>query len=100
MQHLGLSDVRQLENLRPDELGRLRIFLKGVVIKVTLSNSRPRPIKDLVGQAGLQEFDKENERWTVAVSRRCGALAHAAHAHAQHSAISNISTIAQCACPA
>ncbi|KAL1947711.1 hypothetical protein VTO73DRAFT_13435 [Trametes versicolor] len=66
MQHLGLSDVRQLETLRPDEFGRLRIFLKGVAIKVTLSNSRPRPIKDLVLQAGLQEFDKENERWTVA----------------------------------
>ncbi|KAI0831166.1 Piwi domain-containing protein [Trametes gibbosa] len=64
---LGARDIRQLvmHRTNDEKYGRLRRFLKGVVIKVTLTDARPRRISDIVLQAGLQEFDKGNERCTV-----------------------------------
>ncbi|KAH9854098.1 Piwi domain-containing protein [Lenzites betulinus] len=66
--YLGVRDIRQLALQRTNEenYGRLRRFLKGVVVKMTLSNGKPRRISDIVLRAGLQEFDKDNERTTVA----------------------------------
>ncbi|KAI0670510.1 Piwi domain-containing protein [Trametes maxima] len=66
MMHLGLVNPRQLAELNTQDYGRLRIFLKGVRIRMSLSKMRPRPISDLVHEAGLQEFDKDNERCSVA----------------------------------
>lgn len=69
MQHLGLRDAKHLQKLSHLQLRLLRTFLKGVLVSVTVSpHARPRPISDLVLEAGLQEFDKDNERWTVQVS--------------------------------
>ncbi|KAI0637098.1 Piwi domain-containing protein [Trametes polyzona] len=65
MAHLGLRDARELTQLNNIQQQQLRLFLKGVLVKVNLGNSRPRPIKDFVPQGGLQEFDKDGERWTV-----------------------------------
>ncbi|TBU46794.1 Piwi-domain-containing protein [Dichomitus squalens] len=66
MQHLGVHDVRGLHNLQPHSFRQLRSFLKGVVVSFTVARDmRPRPISDLVDAAGLQEFDKENERCSV-----------------------------------
>ncbi|TFK93742.1 Piwi-domain-containing protein [Polyporus arcularius HHB13444] len=63
---LGFINNRQLENLSHDQFARLRRHLKGVLIKVRVSANMPaKPIKDLVLQAGLQEFDKDGERMTV-----------------------------------
>ncbi|KAI0361956.1 Piwi-domain-containing protein [Trametes cingulata] len=64
--HLELSDVRALQNLPHAQHNQLRSFLKGVLIRVTLTKMRPRPISDLVANAGMQDFDKDGERWTVA----------------------------------
>ncbi|KAI0374754.1 Piwi-domain-containing protein [Pilatotrama ljubarskyi] len=65
--HLELNDVRALANLTPIQHNQLRSFLKGVLVKVTLTpKMRPRPISELVREAGLQEFDKDGDRWTVA----------------------------------
>ncbi|KAI8998763.1 Piwi domain-containing protein [Trametes punicea] len=66
MSFLNLRDARQLADLTQPDFIKLRHFLKGVRVKPTLSNMRPRPISDLVREAGRQEFDKDNERWTVA----------------------------------
>ena len=68
MQYLSLRDARNLQNLPHQQFRLLRSFLKGVLVYVTVRpHARPRPISDLVLEAGLQEFDKENERWTVQV---------------------------------
>ncbi|KAL7283289.1 hypothetical protein ACG7TL_002718 [Trametes sanguinea] len=64
--HLGFSDIRKLADLEQLDYVKLRVFLKGVRIKPTLSKMKPRPISDLVREAGMQEFDKDGERWTVA----------------------------------
>ncbi|KAI0646924.1 Piwi domain-containing protein [Trametes meyenii] len=66
MMHLDLRNPRQLAELHPQQFGQLRIFLKGVRVRMTLSKMRPRPISDLVHEAGLQEFDRDNERCSVA----------------------------------
>ncbi|CDO70771.1 hypothetical protein BN946_scf184798.g86 [Trametes cinnabarina] len=66
MNFLGYSDARKLADLPPIDYVKLRVFLKGVRIKPTLSKMKPRPISDLVREAGMQEFDKDGERWTVA----------------------------------
>lgn len=67
---LDLRDRRQLANLPNDKYAKLRTYLKGVLVRVQhRPEARPKPIADLVPQAGLQEFDKEGERWTVRVSR-------------------------------
>ncbi|KAI0747992.1 Piwi domain-containing protein [Daedaleopsis nitida] len=59
-------NVRELQDLDRAKLLRLRAFLKGVQVVVSLTpNMRPRPIADLVLQAGLQEFDKDGERLTI-----------------------------------
>ncbi|KAI0743475.1 Piwi domain-containing protein [Daedaleopsis nitida] len=51
---------------RHDE-NKLRTFLKGIFVKITCCpNVRPRPIADIVLQAGRQEFDKDGERIEVA----------------------------------
>ena len=70
MQHLRVEDVRNLHELDDQQFRQLRSFLKGVVVSFTVApNMRPRPISGLVDEAGLQVFDKENERWSVEV---CG----------------------------
>ncbi|KAJ3002386.1 hypothetical protein NUW54_g5874 [Trametes sanguinea] len=66
MAYLGFSDVRKLADLEQLEFIKLRVFLKGVRIKPILSKMKPRPIADLVLAAGMQEFDKDGERCTVA----------------------------------
>ncbi len=70
IQFLRLKDARDLQNLSRSEYLRLRSHLKGVVVRVTVSpNVRPKPIADLVEEAGRQEFDnKEGVRVTVSVS--------------------------------
>ncbi|RDX55086.1 Piwi-domain-containing protein [Lentinus brumalis] len=67
IQFLRLKDARDLQNLSRSEYLRLRSHLKGVVVRVTVSpNVRPKPIADLVEEAGRQEFDnKEGVRVTV-----------------------------------
>ncbi|KAI1796007.1 Piwi-domain-containing protein [Ganoderma leucocontextum] len=66
MHRLGIRDARNLQTLPHQQFRLLRTFLKGVLVSVTVSpHARPRPISDLVLEAGLQEFDKENERCTV-----------------------------------
>ena len=70
MQHLRVEDVRNLHELDDQQFRQLRSFLKGVVVSFTVApNMRPRPISGLVDEAGLQVFDKENERWSVEVCR-------------------------------
>ncbi|KAH9901258.1 Piwi domain-containing protein [Cubamyces lactineus] len=64
--HLQLRDVRALTDLSNPQLAQLRLFLKGVRVKATISRMKARPITDLVREAGMQEFDKDKERWTVA----------------------------------
>ena len=76
MIHLELRNASDLYDLKPDQYARLQVFLKGVLVKVTCApNVRAKPISRLVRQAGLQEFDKDGRRWTVAVrgpTLRCG----------------------------
>ena len=68
MQWLGLKDVRELQTLQPPKFTQLRTFLKGVLVEVTTSpRMRPKPISDLVREAGMLEFDKDGERMTVRV---------------------------------
>ena len=74
--HLQLRDVRALTDLPNPQLAQLRLFLKGVLVKPTISKMRARPITDLVREAGMQEFDKDNERWTVAVMHRRTCRTH------------------------
>ncbi|RPD74278.1 Piwi-domain-containing protein [Lentinus tigrinus ALCF2SS1-7] len=63
---LGLRDQRELANLPRDKFAKLRVFLKGVLVRVRhRPEARAKPIADLVPQAGLEEFDKDGERWTV-----------------------------------
>ncbi|KAI0336397.1 Piwi-domain-containing protein [Cubamyces sp. BRFM 1775] len=64
--HLQLRDVRALSELSNPQLAQLRLFLKNVQVRLTISQMKARPISDLVREAGMQEFDKDNERWTVA----------------------------------
>jgi eukaryotic translation initiation factor 2C len=69
--HLGLRDIRGLSKLSPPELGKLRLFLKGLKVVVTLpghSSGRPKTIKDVIRNVGSFTFDKGGERITVAVS--------------------------------
>ncbi|TBU32359.1 Piwi-domain-containing protein [Dichomitus squalens] len=66
MQYLNLRDSRGLQTLSPSDFRKLRTFLKGVVVSITVSpKMRARPISDLVLAAGQQVFDKDNESWTV-----------------------------------
>lgn len=73
MQYLGFRDVNQLMRIEPGskEWKLLKAVLKNVrVITVVPQTDRqkpPRPIKDLVPQAGLYEFKIGNEPWTVQV---------------------------------
>ena len=68
MQWLGLKDVRELQTLQPPKFAQLRTFLKGVLVEVTTSpRMRPKPISDLVREAGMLEFDRDGERLTVRV---------------------------------
>ncbi|KAI0706856.1 Piwi domain-containing protein [Cerioporus squamosus] len=63
---LRLDNRRELDNLSQPDYFRLRSHLKGVVVKIRISpNARPRPITDLVREAGRQEFDKNGARCTV-----------------------------------
>ncbi|TFK93746.1 Piwi-domain-containing protein [Polyporus arcularius HHB13444] len=67
LQFLKLRDPRDLQNLSRPEYLRLRSHLKGVVVRITVnSNVGPKPIVDLVEEAGRQEFDnKEGVRVSV-----------------------------------
>ena len=68
MQWLGLKDVRDLQTLQQPKFAQLRTFLKGVLVEVTTSpRMRPKPISDLVREAGMLEFDRDGERLTVRV---------------------------------
>ncbi len=69
LQFLKLRDPRELQNLSRSEYLRLRSHLKGVVVLITVNyNVSPKPIVDLVEEAGRQEFDnKEGVRVTVSV---------------------------------
>ena len=67
MQYMNLRDPRALSELSRPDLMKLRMFLKGVYVKVVMTRMRPRPISDVVIEAALQEFDKEGERITVQV---------------------------------
>ncbi|KAI0745804.1 Piwi domain-containing protein [Earliella scabrosa] len=63
---LKLRNDRDLQSLDRRQFMSLRAFLKGVLVKVTVApNMRPKPIADLVWEAGKQEFDKDGERYTV-----------------------------------
>lgn len=76
-EHPGLQperDMRDLQSLNQPNFARLRTFLKGVHVTVVIPGQprdrrldRPRPISDLIPQAGMQEFDKDGERLTVQV---------------------------------
>ena len=69
--HLGLKNVRALSQLSPPELGKLRLFLKGLKVVVTLpghSNKKPKTVKDVIRNVDSYTFDKGGERITVAVS--------------------------------
>ena len=68
---LQLRDDKDLQSLSPPQFRSLRAFLKGVLVKVTVApNMRPKPITDLVSEAGEQVFDKDSERYTVKVRSR------------------------------
>ncbi|CCM05785.1 uncharacterized protein FIBRA_08018 [Fibroporia radiculosa] len=71
MRFLNLRDVRDLDRVRPGspEWQKLRQFLKGVSVTLKTTRSvRARPIKDLVAQGGLFEFEKDNKITTVQAS--------------------------------
>ncbi|RPD66004.1 Piwi-domain-containing protein [Lentinus tigrinus ALCF2SS1-6] len=72
LHHLDLRDVRDLQTINPQNFARLRTFLKGVHVAIVIPGQsrdrrppRPRPISNLIAQAGMQEFDKDGERLTV-----------------------------------
>ncbi|KAI0721640.1 Piwi domain-containing protein [Cerioporus squamosus] len=72
LRYLELRDMRDLQSLNQPNFARLRTFLKGVHVTVVIPGQprdrrldRPRPISDLIPQAGMQEFDKDGERLTV-----------------------------------
>ncbi|EIM90203.1 Piwi-domain-containing protein [Stereum hirsutum FP-91666 SS1] len=71
MQYLGFRDVGQLVMMHPGskEWKLLKSVLKGVRVITTVPptdrQKAPRPIKDLIPQAGLYEFKIGNESWTV-----------------------------------
>lgn len=73
MQYLGFRDVGQLVMMHPGskEWKLLKSVLKGVRVITTVPptdrQKNPRPIKDLIPQAGLYEFKIGNESWTVQV---------------------------------
>lgn len=73
--HLGLKNLRALSQLSAPEMGKLRLFLKGLKVVLTLphSNKRPKTIKDVIRNVDAYTFDKGGERITVAVSAFCSA---------------------------
>ncbi|RDB21330.1 Protein argonaute-2 [Hypsizygus marmoreus] len=61
--------VRNMREVRNPELGRLRLFLKGVKVEVDLpghAGKRPRTIKDVVSKVGEIFFEKGGDRVSVA----------------------------------
>lgn len=76
MRFLGFRDVNRLMTLSPrdKQWKELKAVLKGVRVNVTKQNvprggkpRPPRPIKDLIPEAGLFQFSKDNESWNVEV---------------------------------
>lgn len=70
MSWLGVRDPARLGSLSRSDIQKLRAFLKGVYVTVSVGRSRPRPkpITDLIPEAGLEEFDNaDGQRVTVQV---------------------------------
>lgn len=66
------NNIRALEQLNPQDMQRLKSHLKGVNIVVMRpgqrsdgQSRRQRPIKDIVPQAGLYQFEKDGVTTTV-----------------------------------
>ena len=70
LEWLGKRNERDLQNLDSAAMNKLRMYLRKVLVRVIVSpKMRPRPIADLVLQAGIQEFDGPDGRTTVQVFR-------------------------------
>ena len=67
MAWLGLRNERELHNLSPAMTGKLRMYLKNVVVRVSLSPKAIMSISDIVPEAGKQVFDGPDGRITVQV---------------------------------
>ncbi|KZT69027.1 Piwi-domain-containing protein [Daedalea quercina L-15889] len=66
MAFLNRNNIRQLDQISPQDFRRLKSHLKGVNVTVVTSRTgRGRPIKDLVLNAGGYEFEKDGAVTTV-----------------------------------
>ena len=76
MSWLELRNERELQDLSRPNVLKLRKFLKGVVVRITVTpKARPKPISDIVPEAGLQEFDDSHgHRITVQVCRQVASF--------------------------